>query len=1671
MNLLSLKPRYGFAFLFFVVVLAGQTVQAQSVGNFNALWDALNATGDRDVSLSANLTGTMTDEDQAKIDFRLDDPIMAQIITITSGGRSIRYDSTPSGGEIYEFVIDIVTGGRLTFRDAANISGGYSDSGAFYVEDSTLEFGANANLHDNYSYSSGGAAYVIAMSGQGNIRVGGALTLKSNQAESDGGGFALFNPETFLTVTGAANLEANQSLGGGGGAIYGQGTVLTFSDTLTATENQAMGDGGALYLDTDAALDVTGIATFTKNAAGYDFEPESNNSGSGGAINANDSAATFKEEAIFGYKADADRTKNLGNTASLAGGAIYSTSSIFRFEKLATFGGNKATTGGGMDGGGAIYLSGGEFNFLQGATFQYNEAAQGDGGAIYNTGGQVISAGPVIFRNNTATGGMYGGGAIFGEVAAIFNFGGDVTFENNKAVAGAGSLGHGGAVFLTGIGSPSNDPVEYGWTSTAKATFSGNEAAGSGGAIYIESSALQFAEAHFVNNIARFAAADGSEAYAGGGGGAIFADMGNIVHFETKATLTNNSALNGSGGAIYTIGNGTVDPDDPLAGFHFKAGADLTGNKAGRGGAFYIEDSVIAFGGVTTLSRNEATGDGGAFYVQGISQLHFEAGSTTTIAENKAGGKGGAIYVAEDATLTMKLGGTDGTAATNVTIAAGTSNGGNDVFLDAGSTWEILADANSKLFINSALSGVTRAEGDTFLSVLGPGYVELNGNAAGFRGDVTVDGGTLKLGLGAGNLGDISGSAISVTGGGSIIVALNQDSTPGVNDFGRLQGTVLDMDGRILISMESFISDSEADTGGYALISLMDSNGESILLDYVENGLITGNNFDATKLQKEVRMQTDAGGNEIYTLYVWVYFDPNDPNMPWKFNVGSGTEVMDYYLDNTDAAYPGNAGKTLEVNGAGTLQLTRPQNFVSALLGNGNVQIDGKLTVNGQAVTTEQIFTGSLAGQGTFEKAGQYIQSITGSSENFEGNFDVKEGTLIGNSDSLRNTVAVAAGANLTIDQSTLSSISESPERTLNATLHGDGIVQIFGVTEIGTTGIRDSVLKIDSDQRTFTGNMNVDHGWLLVADQGDLSGIAGANKMTVLANGGLGGNGTVGNVQIQAGGAIQAYNGNLNVAGNLDISGGIVYVTLNDMQNADIIDVTGSVTIGDNSHFEIAGIADGYNEGERFVFLEAGSIQITGNVSSTTYVDGNGQTWTFNYELDDEGNLVAWGTHGGTPPPPPPPKPVVRGISWNRAEVAGSLAVLGPLASTPQPLKDFIVKLDTHKTTENDNTVYDDTYREATKQLAGSIRVDGLQLGLYSPYRTVFNRLGLGSELYSSAPIIYNNGYGAISGLENHGAGAGPTTYRGQDEYGNKILNPHFDNGMALCDVPMMMGENNFWADVTHVQSKIKSDGNSDEYGISRTGLLLGMDFQKQLNGRIGFLFGYFSPYLWQNNDRVEAEDYHAGLYFQKNHQGTDWHGYFGYAHQEYNSRRFVNMGIVDPAQFGLERYSGSTSGDSFNMSLEISRPRYYGSNVILRPLLGLDYYYTAQDGYRETGPAGGMFGLRYGKAEYDQLFVRVGATLKRETDFTSMVLRAQYINQFETDAYPGGQAQFLHGGSPTMNIRGVNLGRDYMNLGAGLNIFMNGARSRFLSFDYDFNMSKRMKSHGVSLILVERF
>ncbi|MDR2439084.1 MAG: autotransporter domain-containing protein, partial [Planctomycetaceae bacterium] len=1050
----------------------------------------------------------------------------------------------------------------------------------------------------------------------------------------------------------------------------------------------------------------------------------------------------------------------------------------------------------------------------------------------------------------------------------------------------------------------------------------------------------------------------------------------------------------------------------------------ISGNKAENGGAFMLRDSMVSFEGTAVIENNTGTSNGGAFYVAGTS----------------------IIRVGDNSTL-------------NIKAASGTVK--NDIYLEADSELQLYTGTNSNLTIASDISS---SQNETAkITKTGAGSVYIDGNASAFVGDLTIEGGEFYIGK-TGTFGNIDSTVLDIESEGRLVLDVGKQTSESsqarisVNEITLATGG----DGPRIVAKalnDSDVSNPEK----YAFITLNDNDAESILQDYIDNGLI-GSNFDFLKFHSEIDSNDTA---ETATLNVWLTYDPDTHD--WTFDL---PRLSDEFTLN---AQLNNSNKQLTVSGPGTLKLNN-NNTVAGLNDSnvtgktpGNVELLGEhsLTVAG---STDAAFSGNITGTGKFIVNGDLTQKLTGTNS-YSGGTEVTKGILVGNSSSLQGNIKIESPGNLTFDQTTYT----DPKGTFAGQLTGNGILNIEGKTiEKGAQG--DSVLYFTNNSSDFTGTTNIKSGWLVLAKDGNLSGDLSKSAISISSNGGLGGVGMVNNVKVEAGGAVQALGGTLKINGNLEYtSGGILYVIVDvgtDGNSLNVIDVAGTAKIG-GVEVKVVGVNNTYTEGKDYTFLTT-ETEFEGTFSNTTgtFTDTSSDTtWNFTFKQSADGKAyVAVGTKSDTPQPPDPPAPTPAGLVWNQGQVARALNTVGE-GTTGFPL--FIKELNKHKTTDTDGNIkYDDIYRDVTNQLAGSVRLNGFQLSLYSPYRTVFNRLTLGSELYSGSPVIYNNGsgYGPISGLEYRGAGAGAITYRGQYE----PLNSHrMDEAAATCEVPYFIGENNFWADVTHVQTKTKSDNNSDGYGISRTGFLIGMDVQRKPTSRIGFLFGYFAPYLWQNSDRVEADDYHAALYFQRNYYGMNLYGFLGYAHQEYNSRRFLDLTNVD-SSYGLERYSGKTSGDTFSMSLELSKPRYYGNNYILRPLIGLDYIFATQNGYSDNGTHSNLFGLRYDRAEYDQWFIRAGLNLKRETFRTAMNFRLQYINQFGNHPYPDAGAQLISASGisgTNMNIRGVDLGKDYLNLGFGMNWFVNESRSRFVSFDYDFNASRRTTSHGFMLRFIEHF
>ncbi|TRU55794.1 MAG: cadherin [Microcystis aeruginosa Ma_QC_C_20070823_S13] len=413
-----------------------------------------------------------------------------------------------------------ISGGNGTVPDAIGIGGTNSGGGMIIIDGSPIL--RNLIFENNNAFFGGG---LLNDNGSNPTLTNIIFRNNSTSAGSGTGGAGIYNLNSNPIVTDVtfSNNVSNEN----GGAIYNNTSNTTLTNA-TFTSNTATANGGAIF---NTASNVTlNNATFTSNTSNLSAVT----GGGGGAIYSIGGSSTLNN-ATFS-----------SNTATSDGGAIYNTSSTFTL-KDGTFNNNTASSDGG-----AILSTGGSFN-LTDADFVQNRATAGLGGAVFlQTNNSTITQadflqnrsanGGAIYNNrnnvsvtnanftlNIADGSNSVGGAIYNQDSnnlQVIN----ATFSRNNAASA------GGAIYqYNGSGAGAID------TTITNSTFSGN-AAGSGSALYNQS---------FASSVYSISSNLRNSIIWGNGGTAIV----NITGFATT-TVTNSIVQGGYTGT----GNLNVDP-------------------------------------------------------------------------------------------------------------------------------------------------------------------------------------------------------------------------------------------------------------------------------------------------------------------------------------------------------------------------------------------------------------------------------------------------------------------------------------------------------------------------------------------------------------------------------------------------------------------------------------------------------------------------------------------------------------------------------------------------------------------------------------------------------------------------------------------------------------------------------------------------------------------------------------------------------------------------------------------------------------------------------------------------------------------------------------------------------------------------------------------------------
>jgi hypothetical protein len=334
-----------------------------------------------------------------------------------------------------------------------------------------------------------------------------------------------------------------------GGAVYTYGGTLRLTDS-EVRDNQA-DYGGGIYLYAYTTLEVSG--------------------------------ATFS-----------------GNEARYGGGGLYSNYDSYMTLSEVTFSGNVSAegAGGGMTAAWYGALA------IEGSTFTDNAAATSGGGIFLYAVDAVVTLTDTTLEGNLAEGGHGGGlgSEFYPDIELV-----DVTFRENRAYSDGGALSHFyyGSLLIEGGTFADNTSeaasggavLHYPYETTAEgleirgATFSGNSAAGNGGAVYCAwADAMSIEDSEFTGNTA------------GGTGGAVLYYVANDAGVHRSTFCANTASY---GGAVSSQWTGVEQWTHNV----FIENTALRGG-AGHGYASYDDVSLYQ----NTFAGNTAGEYGAAWY-------------------------------------------------------------------------------------------------------------------------------------------------------------------------------------------------------------------------------------------------------------------------------------------------------------------------------------------------------------------------------------------------------------------------------------------------------------------------------------------------------------------------------------------------------------------------------------------------------------------------------------------------------------------------------------------------------------------------------------------------------------------------------------------------------------------------------------------------------------------------------------------------------------------------------------------------------------------------------------------------------------------------------------------------------------------------------------------------
>ena len=376
-----------------------------------------------------------------------------------------------------------------------------------------------------------------------------------------------------------------------------------------------------------------------------------------GAVCAWLSYITLTENSFYGNSADwggslavVNSTLTLignmlqNNSAIVYGGVLFVQNSVGNLRNN-TFQNNNCSQNGG-----ALGIFNSKLNLTEN-TFQYNFAL-GPGGTLVVISSSALSLTGNTFCNNSA---LLGGALAIVNPGSTLNLTGN-TFQSNTADGFGGALYFStGELSITGNMFWNNSAesggalfVNYSTLSVTRNTFQSNFVTINGGALYISTDNLTFTDNYFTNNSAQF-------------GGALFVPgIGNsTVGMHGKIIIRNNKAQYGGGitalgSQLEFIGNTIFSKNTAVYGgglYSYNTGISgkttFTDNSATEGGGgVYAASSVLHLKGNITIMKNSAM-DGGGLLLSDKSKFFLQPDTHVYFISNSATSTGGGIKIEE----------------------------------------------------------------------------------------------------------------------------------------------------------------------------------------------------------------------------------------------------------------------------------------------------------------------------------------------------------------------------------------------------------------------------------------------------------------------------------------------------------------------------------------------------------------------------------------------------------------------------------------------------------------------------------------------------------------------------------------------------------------------------------------------------------------------------------------------------------------------------------------------------------------------------------------------------------------------------------------------------------------------------------------------------------------